>query len=138
MKRIKTAAGLFRDVRPRAGLITTGLMFVLSFLGGAVGLLMAALYCLPIPVAILALVGMGERALPVFGGIGLMGGTAAAGMVAACLVEDALEKRRARQRRLTRRQPDPGPWGRCIVRQDKLRDSILQARNTGVIPRRWR
>lgn len=138
MKRIKTARGFFREVRPRAGVVTLALMFLMSFLGGAAGLLLTVVYCLPVSVTLLAFAGLGSGLLSVLGAIGLMGGGAGMGLTAASIVDDAREERRQRTEQAARRRANPGPWGTCVIRQDRLRDSILQARELAIVPRRWR
>lgn len=138
MKRIKTARGFFREVRPCAGVVTLALMFGMSFLGGAAGLFVAVIYCLPISVTLLAFAGLGSGLLSVLGVIGLLGGGAGMGLTAASLVDDAREERRQRAEQAARRRVNPGPWGICVIRQDRLRDSIIQAREMAIVPRRWR
>lgn len=138
MKRIKTASGFFREVRPRAGVVTVALMFLLSFVAGAAGLLVAVIYCLPLPVTLLAFAGLSPGMLTVLYAITLTGGGAAMGLTAAAMLEDMREERRLRAARAARHRPQPGPWGTCVIRQDRLRDSILQARELAIIPRRLR
>lgn len=138
MKRIRTKNGFFRDIRPPAGLVTYAMMYLLSFLGGASGLLLAVIYCAPIPVTLLAFVGLGKAMLSVLSAILLVGGGVAMGLLTALIIEDVREKRRQRAERAARILATPGPWGRCILRHDREREAITRAREMAIVPRRWR